>query len=101
MICLVHFGNYYQVERWLYDSALGFQHLITAMTLRHLRRGKTLEGNSRMLHLEVKENPAWGREKGGCLPRATALRMTAAVEATLRNWELAANVRKSWWTSCL
>ncbi|KAK2550198.1 hypothetical protein P5673_029240 [Acropora cervicornis] len=46
-----------------------------------------------MLHLVVKENPAWGREKGGCLPQAIALRMTAAVEATLRNWELAADVR--------
>lgn len=32
MIYSVHFGNYYQVKRWLYDSALGFQHLITAVT---------------------------------------------------------------------
>ena len=40
----------------------------------------------------VKENPAWGREKGECLLQATALGMAVAVEATLRNWELAADV---------
>ena len=68
------------------DSALWFQHLITAITRRHLhelarlaRRHRTLEGSNRILHMVVKENQALGREKGECLLQATALRMAADV----------------------
>ena len=56
-----------------------------------LAGGKTLEGNNRILHLVVKENPAWERAKTEwkgllCSLQMAVLHKTSAVETTLKNW---------------